>query len=152
MYTPRITCSQARSQAEHDSTIRVLSGSRQITPVAKHHPSFSASHIPRRVPTTEYTPSPLPTLAEELPGAFPETGDDPSGDEPNGDSDNGDDGGNHEPLLPSETPVNPEENPLQALANAITEFSHATHVTILDLNVTQPYFTRLRFCIYLNVT
>src|SRR5947209_8462797 len=126
MYTPRITRSQARSQAEHDSTIRVLSGSRQISPVAKHHPSFSASRIPRRVPTTEYTPSPLPTLAEELPGAFPETRDEPSGDDPGGGSDNGDDGRKHDPPPSPETPINPEENPLQGLANAITEFSRAT--------------------------
>ena len=75
--------------------------------------------------TKPITP-PLPTLAEELPGAFPETGDDPSGDEPDSDSDNGDDGGNQEPPLLPETPINPEENPLQALANMITEFSHAT--------------------------
>ena len=126
MYIPCITCSQAHTQAEHDSTILVLSSLQQISPVTEHHPSFSASRIPRRVPTTEYTPSPLPTLAEELPGAFPETGDDPSGDEPDGDSDNGDDDSNHELSLPPETPINPEENPLQALTNAITEFSHAT--------------------------
>ena len=75
--------------------------------------------------TKPITP-PLPTLAEELPGAFPETGDDPSGDEPDGDSDNGDDDGNHEPPILPETLINPEENPLQGLADAIIEFSHAT--------------------------